>query len=860
MVGDERTSGIAHLVSWANGQDHWARALVGAVLETRRSLSDEVAREFYELLLKEKGLVELEGDPVSVPPIEIGDDAGDQEKALRLTKLSDVANVNALAAEQDIDFNAQMTVLYGENGAGKTGYVRILKQLASVRTAEAILSNIGRSGAGGSPSASIDYEIGDEPDNYAWAGQEGVPPFTQIDVFDAQGVDLHVDGELTYIYTPSELAVFRFTHDGIEAVKAKLEKARKDALPTGNPYLNKFSREGSLYAQIEVLGSTTDLAKLETLGTITQEERAKLEPLQERVDALRSGTSDARLQVAEGEQELFKRLDAALTLAAEFEQDEYTRRLEAVRAAEKAHTHATQEALAGESIPGVLENTWRAFIEAGEAYLDEHKPERYPEDGDTCPYCLQGLEEAALAVIRKYRTFCQSDLQDALQKARTELGDHVAGVRAAALEALAQDIQKRIDAVGEGKMPDEALVAAATFVSEFRALQGAVVEAGDLHPSELAEKITAVRPLCDARVTELETLVKGLRTEADERKTLLTTESAKLRDLQDRITLSELLPSIRNHVANAKWASRAKKILDRFRALGRSLTDTSKLASEQLLNHDFESTFTEECKSLRAPTVTLDFPGRKGQPARRKSLTPEHQLSAILSEGEQKVIALADFIAEATLRRSSTPLVLDDPVTSLDYKRLQYVVDRLVELSATRQVVVFTHNIWFTMELLGRFDKNRNACTYFDVSEDGLDRGVVSMGDSPRLDTWKDKRKRINVTLERAKAETDKTMRDVLVEKGYDDLRGACEIVVEKDLLQDVVQSYRPNVMVGNLTKIRFDDLAAASATVNEIFDRCCRFTGAHKQPLETLNVRPSLDKLEEDWNALQAIHSQFSK
>jgi len=79
----------------------------------------------------------------------------------------------------------------------------------------------------GSPSASIDYEIGDEPDNYAWAGQEGVPPFTQIDVFDAQGVDLHVDGELTYIYTPSELAVFRFTHDGIEAVKAKLEKARR---------------------------------------------------------------------------------------------------------------------------------------------------------------------------------------------------------------------------------------------------------------------------------------------------------------------------------------------------------------------------------------------------------------------------------------------------------------------------------------------------------------------------------------------------------------------------------------------------------------------------------------------------------
>ena len=172
-------------------------------------------------------------------------------------------------------------------------------------------------------------------------------------------------------------------------------------------------------------------------------------------------------------------------------------------------------------------------------------------------------------------------------------------------------------------------------------------------------------------------------TGSDKQDQLLATETAKLRVLQDRITLSELFPGIRDHVAKAKWALRAKIILGSFPALSRSLTETSKLASEQLLNHDFEATFTDECKALRAPPVTLEFPGRKGQPARRKSLTPHHRLSAILSEGEKKVIALADFIAEATLRRSSTPLVLDDPITSLDYKRLEYVVDRLVELSET---------------------------------------------------------------------------------------------------------------------------------------------------------------------------------
>ena len=655
MTDDEQTSGITLLVDWANSRDHWVRSLVAAVLDARRGLSEDVIRAFYELLLREKELVDTEGEPVSVPAIQHDGNSGDPEKALRLTALSDVANVNALAADQDILFHPRMTLLYGENGAGKTGYVRILKRLAAVRTVEAILPNIARPDATEAPSASITFEIGDTPDSFVWAGEEGVPPFTQIDVFDAPSVDLHVDGELTYIYTPSELAVFRYTHDGIEAVKAMLEKARKDTLPTGNPYLNKFSREGTLYAKIETLGSTTDLSELEALANVPKEERAQLGPLQERVDALRSGTSAAKLQVAETERDLFKRVAGALTTAEAFDLVAYAQALAALRTAEKAHTHATQEALAGETIPGVLEETWRDFIEAGEVYLSEHRSETYPEDGDACPYCLQDLGAAAIALVQKYRTFCRSDLQDAITEARTALDDLIRDVQELDLEQLAQDIEKRIDAVGEEAAPEERLVLAGSFITECRTLQETVGKGEDLKLPRLQGAIQDARPLVDTRLTDLKNLLENLRAQVDKQDQLLATETAKLRVLQDRITLSELFPGIRDHVAKAKWASRAKIILGSFPALSRSLTETSKLASEQLLNHDFEATFTDECKALRAPPVTLEFPGRKGQPARRKSLTPHHRLSAILSEGEKKVIALADFIAEATLRLKLDP-------------------------------------------------------------------------------------------------------------------------------------------------------------------------------------------------------------
>jgi energy-coupling factor transporter ATP-binding protein EcfA2 len=54
--------------------------------------------------------------------------------------------------------------------------------------------------------------------------------------------------------------------------------------------------------------------------------------------------------------------------------------------------------------------------------------------------------------------------------------------------------------------------------------------------------------------------------------------------------------------------------------------------------------------------------------------------------------ALADFLAEASLRPPA-PVIFGNPINSLDYKRMAEVVERIVESSETRKVIVFTHNI-----------------------------------------------------------------------------------------------------------------------------------------------------------------------
>ncbi|MBI4455092.1 MAG: AAA family ATPase [Acidobacteria bacterium] len=224
----------------------------------------------------------------------------------------------------------------------------------------------------------------------------------------------------------------------------------------------------------------------------------------------------------------------------------------------------------------------------------------------------------------------------------------------------------------------------------------------------------------------------------------------------------------------------------------RSLTETSKVAGEQLLNRDFERHFAEECKVLNAPAVTLQFPGRQGQVTREKAVVSgERRPSDVLSEGEQKVIALADFLVEALLKPPA-PDIFDDPINSLDYKRMAEVVNRIAVLSDTRQVIVFTHNIWFTTELLARFERRPQDCSYYDVARDGTNIGIVSKGSHPRSDTVSNLRGRINALIQSAE-KASWEVEAALIEKGYDLIWNICEVIVEQELFQGVTQRYQPS-------------------------------------------------------------------
>jgi hypothetical protein len=113
--------------------------------------------------------------------------------------------------------------------------------------------------------------------------------------------------------------------------------------------------------------------------------------------------------------------------------------------------------------------------------------------------------------------------------------------------------------------------------------------------------------------------------------------------------------------------------------------------------------FTRESDRLHLERVTLnDLGGHKGKLRHKSALlgakVPKPVVQ-VLSEGEQTALGLAGYFTEAHFDSSSSAMVLDDPVTSLDHIRRSHVATRLAQFAKDRQVVVFTHDITFVGDL-----------------------------------------------------------------------------------------------------------------------------------------------------------------
>ena len=107
------------LARWANRGDEWVRYLVGQVLSTGRPVAESDVDYAYQLFRQSKALDKRTLPAQAELAFELAE--AEVEASLTIARLSDVQGVNALTPGAVIEPHEGLTILYGENGTGKTG-------------------------------------------------------------------------------------------------------------------------------------------------------------------------------------------------------------------------------------------------------------------------------------------------------------------------------------------------------------------------------------------------------------------------------------------------------------------------------------------------------------------------------------------------------------------------------------------------------------------------------------------------------------------------------------------------------------------------------------------------------------------
>lgn len=265
---------LQEILEWSMDRPAWQRdALRRLVL--KGDISDDDVRALTETCKSAHGLADQQ---TFVPLMtEHVPDKASGASPVSLVSIFHHRGVNALAEGQTLRFGPKLTVVYGDNAAGKTGYIRILKRACRARGQEKILGNVVSSAAPFAPVVAIQYNVGAEPDHREWAGTGEDDFISRVSVFDTQCAAVYLTEKTDVAFRPFGLDLFDKLVRACKAVRGKLEAEQRALASSALVAVQAEIPQGTAVASL--LASITSLTKPEAvcaLAHLSAEEEARL--------------------------------------------------------------------------------------------------------------------------------------------------------------------------------------------------------------------------------------------------------------------------------------------------------------------------------------------------------------------------------------------------------------------------------------------------------------------------------------------------------------------------------------------------------------------------------------------------------
>lgn len=259
---------------FANGLPYWAKYLAEKIL-SGNAISDTDVDTSYSYLLEELKLKE-ETEKLEIS-ISYNPNATDDFKDdLKFELLTNVEGVNALAENQRIELTPNLTIIYGTNGTGKSGYVRLLKNVFYSKHKEQILVNVNLESGHKPVSAELFFSSNNISIPLKYPEDSGSGIFNQFAVFDGEIGKKHLSNRNDFTFRPAGLRLFNVFNAALEKLNIRLN-GDIQTKSLANPFAENdiFQGESEIKTFLTSLTHSSNLDELKKHLPYTAEEKTK---------------------------------------------------------------------------------------------------------------------------------------------------------------------------------------------------------------------------------------------------------------------------------------------------------------------------------------------------------------------------------------------------------------------------------------------------------------------------------------------------------------------------------------------------------------------------------------------------------
>ncbi|MBN1414341.1 MAG: AAA family ATPase [Bacteroidales bacterium] len=835
---------------WIGRLEYWEQWLAIKIL-SKQTITDSDVKLAYKYFLEDNGLAEKKTAQPKIKIAPASSSAAITEDFL-LSEIKGIKGINALKDEQSIPISKNLSILYGDNGVGKSGYIRILNNAFLSRGDKTLHNNIYSTVRPKEKScvfkfidSTNEYELKFPDDSQSYE-------FSCYSVFDTFSITAHLTAENVIQFLPNGLEFFDAFSSAVTRVQELLENDIRNNSPA-NDFIDFFDNETSVKKLVENLSGASDLKVILEKSKISSEELIRLAALEKslidlkKVDVTKKVKSLRKIQ-----EQLVELKDEFETLNDFFSETEIGKLKKLLRDYLHNKQLSASEGLAQfktEYIGSIGSDEWKDLLVAAKAFAEiQYEDENlYPAENDFCLLCHQPLSKEAKQLIEAYWKYLTSNAEKDLKEIVDKINEQHTDLIELDTKVLSEDsvISEWLKENSEANLT--IWNAQIKSVETLRKQIVAVLKSKKWNDEITTKQISLKAfPLIEKSIQEK---ISSFNEAEVNRKIKLTEK--EIQELKDRKKLATLVLKISEFITKRKWAAKANT--KTFNT--RKITQQQKDLFTKFVTDEYVKIFNQECEKLDAKFgINISQRAVKGNTLKHLVLagwTP----SQILSEGEQRAISLADFLTEAQMGTKNKGIIFDDPVNSLDHIRRQTIAERLVEESKVRQVIVFTHDITFLLALQTLAAEEAVDCLVTTMRKIGNTPGIINSSLPWLASNVKERVKKLNEAipnLKKAESGTDPDYYYEEAKKWCGLLRETWERAVEEILLNDAVQRFSPAIQTKRLERAKFTpDLYKE---IEKGMSDCSDWV--HDQARAINNPPPKVVKLE----AFLTIFSEFVK